>query len=111
VGEGRGARELSLNQLGEYERVYVAARQQVAVAVGFPDGDVGEAVGVSVMDGGRVVEVDAVAGVRVLDKDRVARFTYEASGDEGTHRVLVRRGGERRVLDFWVGTEPALAQR
>ena len=35
-----------------------------------------------------------------------ARFEFRAAPNDGLNRVTLRRGGESRVLEFWVGVEP-----
>ena len=105
VTVGREVRRLRPNQVGYYPRVLVPANAQVPVTMTFTDGEVGEPVAVAVQDSGRLVEDQAVSGLRRLDAARQVAFTVQMREEPGIYRVSVRKGGEMRVLEFWVGKE------
>ena len=92
---------------GVFPPVGVRAHQRVHVRVSYPEGLPGEVVQIQTQDGG-TLEKDLSARVVHLDAERVIAFWFESSGNEGTHRVTVRRGFDEKTLDFWVGSKPAL---
>ena len=96
--------ELSLNQVGYFQRVYVQPEQKIPVVVNCPDGFVGEYVVVEVEDGGLLDTGKIVKTVR-LDEGRQVAFTVQVSSNDGVHRVSLRRGASLKVLDFWVGPD------
>jgi hypothetical protein len=61
------------------------------------------------MDGGAMVAPERPAGinhdlVRVLrlDQTRSAEMAFTVSEHGGMHRLVLTRGGDKQVLDFWV---------
>lgn len=119
-GEGRvvacaqvGNRMYTLrpNELGDCPRVYVQAGDKIQVAMVFRDGNPGDPVVVEPEDGGEILETAEAVKVARLDEDLRLAFGFQVSENHGTHRVVLRRGGESQVLDFWVGEPPTLAIR
>jgi hypothetical protein len=92
---------------GVFPPVTVRAHQRVHVRVSYPEGIPGEVVQIQTQDGG-TLDKDQSARVVHLDAERIVAFWFESSGNEGTHRVTVRRGFDEKTLDFWVGSKPAL---
>jgi hypothetical protein len=92
---------------GVFPSVEVKAHQRVQVNVSYPEGIAGEAVQVQTQDGGTLDE-DSSARIVSLNESGEFSFWFEASGNEGTHRVTVRRGFDEKTFDFWVGTKPAM---
>ena len=93
--------ELSVNQIGYFQRVYALPEQKIPVVVNCPDGFAGEYVMVSMEDGG-LLETGRMAKAVQLDDQKQVAFTAQMSGNAGIHRVSLRRGGDLKVLDFWV---------
>ena len=100
-------REIKGDANGVFPPVTVRAHQRVHVRVSYPEGLPGEIVQVQTQDGG-TLDKDASAQVMPLNAERVVAFWFESSGNEGTHRVTVRRGFDEKTLDFWVGRMPTL---
>ena len=92
---------------GVFPPVDVRAHQRVLVKVSYPEGTPGEAVQIQTQDGGTLDE-DASARIVSLNESGEFSFWFEASGNDGTHRVTVRRGFDEKTFDFWVGTKPAM---
>ena len=92
---------------GVFPPVTVRAHQRVHVKVSYPEGTPGEVVQIQTQDGG-TLDNELSSCVLPLDVQRNVAFWFESSGNEGTHRVTVRRGFDEKTLDFWVGSKPAL---
>lgn len=60
------------------------------------------------MDGG-VLENGNTVKITSLDKVRSVRFKFTVSEQDGTHRILVRKGSQNSMFDFWVGNDLPLA--
>lgn len=96
------------NQAGEYQRVYIAAGEEVAVKLQFTDDKPGTKVAVASLDGGRLAG-SKVSELMEIANDRSLEFVFKASTNEGMHRVKVLSpDGEVKLLDFWVGDENVL---
>jgi hypothetical protein len=61
------------------------------------------------MDGGRLAD-DQIVQALTLDDQRMAQFSFTASQNEGTHRVVLVKGADKKQLDFWVGEETPIAR-
>lgn len=101
--------ELSVNQVGYFERVRVQPEQKIPVVVNCPDGFAGQYVVVEVEDGGLLDTGKIVKTVRLDERKQVA-FTMQVSGNAGIHRVSLRRGANLKVLDLWVGPDVPTGQ-
>ena len=88
----------------------IAPSAVIAVSVPFPDAQPGEQLAIQAEDGGVFVTGVAEARVQVAP-DRQAHFQFRTSANDGLHRVTLHRGGESRVLQFWVGAEPPVLVR
>jgi hypothetical protein len=98
------------NVRGEFPRVLVAASTTVSASVPFAEAQPGEMIAVQAEDGGALLEVAAQGSV-IIDAARCASVQFKVSAHDGIHRVTLRRGGETRVLEFWVGAEPPVVVR
>lgn len=95
---------LQTNQVGHFQRVYVAENEPVQIAVEFPDATPGQPVAVTAWDGGFLPNGDISEVVRVDDQRRV--FTqFLASQYRGIHRIGFQLPGSKPVViaDIWVG--------
>jgi hypothetical protein len=98
------------NVRGEYPRVLVPASAIIAASVPFAGAQPGEKIAVQAEDGGALLDA-AGQGFVAIDEAHRAPVQFKVSAHEGMHRVTLRRGGETRVLEFWVGPEqPVLAR-
>jgi hypothetical protein len=95
------------NARGEFSRVIVPASAIITGSVPFLDATPGEEIAVQAEDGG-VLLGEAASGALVLDHDRRVPVQFKVSGFEGLNRVTLRRGSETRLLEFWIGDEPAV---
>jgi hypothetical protein len=113
--------QLTPNQVGNFQRMYVEPNQQMPVQVGFPEGQAGDSVAVVAEDGGKLREAasgkgqgngDGGIGLAArLDERKEVAFTFQATKPGGLHRVTLRHGTETKTLEFWVGNETPVAQR
>jgi hypothetical protein len=103
-------RAVVANVRGEFPRVLVPASAIIAASVPFPDAQPGEKIAVQAEDGGALLNATA-QGFVTIDAAHCAPVQFKVSAHDGMHRVTLRRGGETRVLEFWVGTEPAVVVR
>lgn len=102
---------LTPNIRGEFPRMLVPASATITAAVPFAEAEPGEVIPVQAEDGGLLQDTAAQGSVTV-DNEHKVNVTYQVSANDGMHRVTLRRGGESRVLEFWVGAEaPVLARK
>ncbi len=94
--------ELTSNIAGEFPRVQVKPKETIPVRVTFPGGDPGDFVMIEAKDGGHL-ENRKIVKPTALDAKRGVDFEFTTNQEEGVYRVLVRRGSDQRLLDFWVG--------
>lgn len=98
------------NVRGEYPRVLVPASAIIAASVPFLEAQTGEKIAVQAEDGGALLDA-AAQGFVTIDTAHRAAVQFKVSAYDGIHRVTLRRGGETRVLEFWVGAEPPVIVR
>jgi hypothetical protein len=98
------------NVRGEFPRVLVPASAIVAASVPFPEARPGEKIAVQAEDGGALLDA-AAQGFVTIDAAHRAPVQFKVSAHDGIHRVTLRRGGETRVLEFWVGAEQPILAR
>ncbi len=101
---------LAANVRGEFQRLTVPASATISASVPFAGAEPGEVIPVQAEDGGQLQGL-AAQGMVIVDSDHKVALDYQVSADDGLHRVTLRRGGESRVLEFWVGAEPAVLVR
>jgi hypothetical protein len=95
--------QLSSNQIGCFQRVYVEPRAKIPVQLTYPDGNPGDTVVVESEDGGRIIESNKIVYVGNLGDDRNLAFQFETTTQQGTYRVVLRKGADVKQLEFWVG--------
>lgn len=90
------------NAVGAYRRINVRPKEKTSVELVFPGGREGDVVIVSAMDGGRV---NGKSGGNKLALDKTGRvgFNFEVNEERGIYRLLVRRGQDSKVVEFWAG--------
>jgi hypothetical protein len=99
------------NARGEFFRVLVGPSALIVVDLPFFGAAAGETLAIQAEDGGALVS-GVEEGRVVIAEDSRARFEFRAAAYDGLNRVTLRRGGEIRVLEFWVGPEaPVLVRR
>lgn len=98
------------NARGEYHRLRVPSAATITAAVPFPGANPGDVIDVETEDGG-LLQGAGSQGTVVVNSARRAPVDYRAGGQDGLYRVTLRRGGETRVLEFWVGRPPPVAVR
>jgi hypothetical protein len=119
VQVGGRAYELTPNQVGNFQRIYVQPSETIPVEVAYEQGKAGERVAVSAEDGGGVWQGVSGKGqgaggtgtVATLDERLRIAFNFRATEHRGIHRVVLRKGADVKVLDFWVGQELPVAGR
>jgi len=98
------------NARGEFPRTIVPASSEIAASVPFAGAQPGEKIAVQAEDGGLLLG-ESAQGQIALDAQCRAPVRFKVSAYDGMHRVTLRRGGESRVLEFWVGAEPPVVVR
>jgi cytoskeletal protein RodZ len=101
--------ELTPNQMGNFERVYVAPKDKVQVQVSYPQGQAGDAVAVEVEDGGNLNK-DQMSEVAKLDEQKTIQFQFQTTGQEGIYRIALRNGPDVKIVNVWAGQEPQVRQ-
>lgn len=103
VGSSGRKLRMEVNQLGEYPRVQIKAGDKVDVRLQFNRSAPGSSIALTAQDGGHFSS-STPSLQAVLDESRQASFSFEASTNEGIHRVTFLSAlGEVKTLDFWVG--------
>lgn len=98
------------NVRGEFHRVPVPASTVITASVPFADAVPGESIRVQAEDGG-LLQGRAAQGSVAVGSDHRASVAFQTAANDGLYRVTLRRGGECRVLQFWVGPEPPVLVR
>lgn len=78
------------------DEVGVQPNQAVTVTISFPSDAAGEPVQIASLDGG------IVNGLGVIDGDGTLAFGFEAPGNTGQIRIVIRHGLKTVRLLFWV---------
>lgn len=107
---GATERTLVPNARGEFPRLVVAPAASISASVPFIDAAPGDRISLQTEDGGTLMG-PAAGGSIAVDAGRYARLEYRAAATDGMQRVTLRRGGESRVLEFWIGAEPPVLAR
>jgi len=74
------------------------------VEIFYPDGKEGEKVVVSVWDGGLLDNGESVKVV-YLDNEKKCVFNFQVTRSLGLFRLLLFKGTDQKVVQFWVGAE------
>jgi hypothetical protein len=109
VEAGERAVDCRANELGVFERVRVEPGETVPIAVAWPNAMPGERVVAVVEDGGQMEGGERVK-VLVLDERRMGRFEFTTALEPGLYRVTLRRVGETKTVELWVGAELPLVK-
>jgi len=81
---------LTPNELGGFDRIFIAAGEEVKVTASYELGIPGEPLLVEAEDGG-IIDGGGSASPKALDPDRGLSFVFKASTQDGIHRVTMRR--------------------
>lgn len=102
--------QLKPNSLGFFNRIpHIKPAGKVPIQIAYPDGNVGEEVVIMVKDGGKLDNGKQVKVVH-LDSQRKISFNFQVTDHPGTHRVVLQKGNDMKVLDLWVGSESSMTQ-
>lgn len=94
------------NQIGYFDQVYnIRPSQKLPIEITYPEGRAGENVIVIVADGG-LLEGKQLSRVLQLTSQKKINFNFQASGDNGIYRIVVRKGNDIKVVRLWVGPNP-----
>lgn len=106
---GPRTHKLSPNITGDFQRVIVSPRQSIPITLTYPEAKPGDTVVVQAMDGGAIRAPPPPTGIDhdmvrllTLDTHRTAQTTFQVSDNKGTHRLVLTKGADKKVLDFWV---------
>ena len=92
---------LNPNQVGSFPTLDVRPTP-IAIQVIYPAGQANEKVTLSAMEGGTLGNGLAVQEV-TLDTLKTATFSFTTGSGRGLYRVLVCKGIDCKILEFWVG--------
>ena len=96
---------LKPNQAGQFQRISnIAPLSIMPVEIFYPDGKEGEKVVVSVWDGGLLDNGESVKVV-YLDNEKKCVFNFQVTRSLGLFRLLLFKGTDQKVVQFWVGAE------
>lgn len=114
VAQGIGPAEIFFNQeckiiapnsKGFYPRLLLENSSEIQARVFFPDALSGEQILIFSEDGG-LFKGQALSGQVVVDNAHSVSFRFQPLKFDGLYRISLYRGGERRILQFWVGSLP-----
>lgn len=94
---------LTPNELGVFPRVLVKPSDSIAIKVSYQGGKTSEGVDVQVEDGGQIVESQSAGYQGELDKNGALSFNLQITSQLGIYRVILRKGGDIKQLEFWAG--------
>ena len=100
----RQALTLSPNQVGSFPEIAVRGQSPISIQVIYPAGLANEKVSLTALEGGNLGNGLATQDV-TLDSLETATFTFATGGGRGLYRVLVRKGTDQKMLEFW-GANP-----
>lgn len=99
-----GEREITpVNRVAHFERIKIAPAQAVPIEVAWPEDRTSTEVLAHAIDGGTI---DRATNSRLiaLTPGEPVRFTFTSGHGAGLYQVLLRRGTQEEVLEFWVPT-------
>lgn len=96
------------NSKGFYPRLNLKESSEIHASVFFPEALPGESIQIFPEDGGQL-KGQATSGVVVVDSANSASFRFRPLDFEGLYRISLYRGGDRKILQFWVGSFPESA--
>jgi hypothetical protein len=111
VTVGGQPQTLAPNEIGNYPKVHIEAKATVPVTLSFAQGEPNDPVTVYAADGGHLDNIPHGGEVLRLDGSKTINFQFQANNDNGMYRVVVNKGGQATVLQFWVGPEQPFAER
>ncbi len=99
---------LTVNQLGEFPRIWANPSERVEVRLAFTSTQPGGRVAIVAQDGGKLAGTKLSAALPVDDARQIA-FAFTVSPNVGLHRVSITSPtGEAKTLEFWAGPPPVL---
>jgi len=98
--------DLSPNQMGNFQRVYINTSAKVAIQINYPEGQAGDPVAVEVEDGGELAN-KTMGEVVQLDDQKDAQIQFVAGDQEGIYRLVLRYGADVKTINLWVGQDTA----
>lgn len=102
---------LEPNEFGLFDRISdVSPLEVIPIAMAYPEGNEGEKVVIIVQDGGQLDNGKRVKLVQ-LDKRKKVSFDFQVTSSPGIYRVMLRKGNDTKVLQFWVGAAPAISKK
>jgi hypothetical protein len=102
--------ELLPNAEGQFPPLYVGPQTKTPVTAYFPESSPGDHIFLQMLDGGKIND-RLYAKEAVLDQQRLLTFDFTTSSNPGRFRVLMRKGGEIKTVDFWVGPDIPIRQQ
>jgi hypothetical protein len=96
--------QLKANELGYFNRVTnLLPEEKITIALNYPKAKAGEQLIISIEDGGDI-EGKKIHIVR-LNPEKSISFIFNLAADPGLYRLLIRKGGDVKVVQLWVGRE------
>lgn len=93
------------NSKGFYPRLNLKEPAEIQASVFFPEALPGESIQIFSEDGGQL-KGQTSSGVVVVDSAKSVSFRFRPLDCEGLYRISLYRGGDQKILQFWVGSLP-----
>ncbi len=95
------------NQIGNFQRITVPVKSHLDVSVAYPAGQPGDPIALEVEDGGQLAGKQ-MGAVTALNDSKNLYFSFDTTEQPGIYRVVMRDGGDVKVLNVWAGAEPPM---
>lgn len=100
-----------LNQMGYFDKITdIPPLENIPIEIHYPDGSPGEKVVILVHDGGLLDNGNNVK-VAKLDHENKLSFSFQVTDHPGIHRVMLKKELDTKVVQLWVGPEPAATKK
>ena len=106
----RSKQALTVNpsQVGNFPTIDVRPQAAIQIEVIYLEGTAGQAVTLTAQEGGTLGNGKPTQDI-TLDSQKKAVFTFATGSGRGLYQVLLRKGTDFKVLEFWVGEKLPVA--
>ena len=99
-----GEREIApKNRVAHFERIKVTAQQEIPIEVAWPEDKTSTEVLCHAIAGGKIDNGGNALRLPIKQGEPV-KFTFKTDHEAGLYQVVLRRGIQEEVMEFWVPT-------
>lgn len=101
---------IKANHAGAFPRLSnIQPNENISIVISYPKADIGEQVIITVQDGGKLDNGRKIK-VMQISKQKQLSFRFQVTEDLGLYRLVLNKGQDNKVLQFWVGNEPVITE-